>query len=66
MCELEKAVEQLKAEGFTVEQIRGALDKMKESAHPVSRKSLDEYLDGITDENRHEEMITDSQGKEII
>ena len=67
MCELEKAVEQLKSEGFTSEQIKAGLDRMKKLAHPSTRRSLDELLDEITDENRHEEIdFGKPVGREII
>lgn len=49
MSELEKAVEQLKAEGYTSEQIRKALDTMKKDTLKNGKiitdldKELDDY-----------------------
>lgn len=46
---MEKAIEQLKSEGYTSDEIKSALLKMKEETmkEPVISGSLDNYLDSI-------------------
>lgn len=46
MSELDKAFEQLHNEGYSSEDIKVALDKIKEETRkqPVMTKSLDDYL----------------------
>lgn len=49
MSGLEEAIEKLKAEGFSSEQIKTAITSMKEEAmkQPKMTGSLDEYLDTL-------------------
>jgi hypothetical protein len=52
MSGLEEAVERLKSEGFSSEEIKGALAEMKKEAmaQPRFTGSLDEYLDYLEEE----------------
>lgn len=64
--EIEFAIDKLKLEGYTSKDIKNALHRIKKDASNATTKSLDELLDGITEDNNHDEQITDVQGKEII
>ncbi|WP_299831583.1 hypothetical protein [uncultured Metabacillus sp.] len=68
MGELEIAIEQLKSEGFKSEDIKKALNLITKETimQKATTKSLDELLDGLTEDNHHEEQISDVQGEELI
>ncbi|WP_142383490.1 DUF1129 domain-containing protein [Bacillus sp. T33-2] len=52
MSHLEKAVEQLKKEGFSSEEIKNALEEIKNETlkEPTISVSLDEYFDSLDEE----------------
>jgi hypothetical protein len=68
MSEVDKAIERLKSEGYSSEDIMKAISKMKEDAlkQPLIKVSLDEFLKRCTDENRPEEIEFGIKGEELI
>lgn len=67
MDELEKAVERLKSEDATSEEIKEVIKELvKETSEKGKKYSLEELLKECMDENKHKELIPDTQGEEII
>lgn len=55
MSHLEKAIEQLKSDGHTSEEIQCALALLEKQTkqQPIGRGSLDSYLDGLDDQGNN-------------
>ena len=54
MSELEKAIEQLKSEGYSSQDIQNAISKMKKEAlkQPKITGSLNDYLDSLANDKK--------------
>lgn len=52
--------------GYEHGEVYGKLDVLYDLLKELEKYSLDKLLGQITEENRHQEQVTDTQGKELL